>query len=1392
MMERKYLRKNQTLLLCEKEHGGFKRKFTIAKMISGKGASVVCYEAFHENSGKGVLKEFYPSDAYGLERDRSGQLIHREEFRDAYERFRRAETEYTEPYKMLLDVKQSSDDVELSTFIPSFEIYYGCDEEGNRIGTVYIWTPNPELETFDKICDEIHRHPNKNPEKKLVTVLTAMESLTKCICTLHSAGMIHRDINPSNFGFVRRSGETLTQTLSLFDINSICSVYGKIETIVGTEGYIEPEARYEEANNQTDLYSIGATLFHAVIVSEEAKKNGYHYRKEDYDRISQLVDESALIAASEANSHPRLRNVLSGILKRCLCERANRYANCEELLEDLETALYYALPSEVARKCRSGEKWILADVEAALDKNQEKNSLLTIQYHLYEQPLYQYSMEDTIHVLVLGFGNYGQKFLDACLQDGQMIGKKLNVTVVSEEETDKECYLSDRPELSEFFNIDGSLPDCEDTYGDVTFERRKLYRENPEANAEILQNILCEHSERKCPNYVFVALGEDRLNLSAAAACRDAAEVLEMRCAVSYVQEGKAEVKQESEGMYPLYINEDITQHPLYPEMERMAFNTHLIWEKSLNINYKAIRANFRKRYNHDACVANVLALKYKLYSLGIDLDLVGAEEAARVFRALLSDKHNRGIKNELIWIEHRRWVTEKLCLGWRKLRNLEECADGMTKDEKRKRHICIVRSRPDQKLATDYTKNDSFEKWDQAEETELDRLDELDRMSVELHRMYKKKAESLKTQNVLHGNSVAGIRMLIKEHKKAVVTFQEWYTCMKNIWNGERGSIPLYKGLKIAFLEAVKELSKEREKAVKEQVKALEAMFYPILASMEYRDWKQDDVVLIENIPFVLTYTEKAYLVIPFASGSNNEVFQNVASASMVSPERILYLSMIKTRSELEKWKDAVSYVLEYMKKKQMKTAVEFVWIYKEEMTPYLSKNLEKEILVSGEGRIRQIRRIVWEKNEEISAGLEQYLKKRSSKKQLFALEKNETKLSYLLQGAGIYRTFACYRFDSDTMKFFDISGCDMLRYIRKTSYITVTDMAAFRLSASKSSNQPEFYQDYKSLWGKYCEQNGTWKQLCDILGEYALEHDVLVSMKKKTEREKNTETREYRYILPFACSQSVEKIIRFLREYDVLEDGSCVNGYTTDSCEVILYDRCGYRTVYNRLLSNVYALMQADSIDLQLKTKTHEIRIYFDDLFVRGVAVTGNKTEEMERLMRFFQEKGYVINLMILPDGKWSFTYATRPIKELLTTAGKMLEIYTYHKAKELGRFDDVVSSFEIDWEETDVKNEFDCILTRGFRTLFVECKARSDIQQEFYFKLASLAEQFGINATAVLIADTREKSFYDNAAVNAMQRKRGNMMNVVTIWKPEEINNIGHILLKVINGTYVSEEE
>ena len=68
---------------------------------------------------------------------------------------------------------------------------------------------------------------------------------------------------------------------------------------------------------------------------------------------------------------------------------------------------------------------------------------------LSNYPLYEYAKE-TIQVLVAGFGLYGQLFLDQCLQSGQMIDKKLKVTVLYEDSVKQ--YLDQRPSLMDFFN----------------------------------------------------------------------------------------------------------------------------------------------------------------------------------------------------------------------------------------------------------------------------------------------------------------------------------------------------------------------------------------------------------------------------------------------------------------------------------------------------------------------------------------------------------------------------------------------------------------------------------------------------------------------------------------------------------------------------------------------------------------------------------------------------------------------------------------------------------------------------------------------------------------------------------------------------------------------------
>ena len=1021
------------------------------------------------------------------------------------------------------------------------------------------------------------------------------------------------------------------------------------------------------------------------------------------------------------------------------------------------------------------------------------NPFIAIQYHLYEHPLYTFCSraEQDLNVLIIGFGEYGQRFLDACLQNGQIRNKKLNVTVISDDEHEKDTYLSERPELPRFFDVDGLLPEDDDNYGHISFESSQLARKDENTNTDILQTIMCEQYDLKRPHYVFIALGEDLLNKAAADACRTAVEVFEMNCAISYICEDSTLSDEQPPFLYPLFINADIKQTPSYLEVERMAFNTHLVWEKNLNVDYGAVRAGFRKVYNHNSCVSSVLSLKYKLYSIGIDLETTGFVEAAKKFEGILSDKSNRGLKNELIWIEHRRWVAEKLCLGWQHIPNLEECATGITKDEKRKRHVCILRSRPDQKLATEFRSNDNYDKWDKASDIDLGKLDELDRMSVELHRVYARKAKIAKKQNLLSGNNMAAIRSLIEGNKKALVAFQEWFTCLKDVWNGDMGKVRQYRSLKTAFINASDGLPVERKKAVREQIKAFEAIYYPILASMEYRDWKQDDVALVDSIPFILTYTENAYLAIPFSTGDNSSVFGNVAASTVVSPARILYLYYVENKQSLVELNESIPYVMEYMKKKNFKAAVEFILLYQDSAVPFVTEDYEKGLIRLGKGRIRQVKRIVSSGIDSICEDLTYYLRRRQLGKSLFALEKNTTTLSYMLQGAGFYKVFPHYQYDSRNMKFTDVSGCELLGFIKKTPYIAVTDMAAFKLSSSESSNHPEFYADYTDLWKKYQEKSSVWKSLCDTLGAYSEKNDIIASFKRKAPREKEADQQRYIYILPFACSDSVSKILRFLRNQEIVEQGSRVSSYTTDSCEVVILDRCGYRSEYDRLFSNIYALMLPNFINVHLNTKSREANVTFDALVVNGVQISTGKAVEITGLMEYFRDRGYVINLYVA-DGKMDFTYSTQRIKELLTSAGKMLEVYTYHKVKELGKFDDVVSSFEIDWEGTDVRSEFDCILTKGFRTLFVECKARLDIEQEFYYKISELKDQFGINATAVLIADTQEKPFYTSAPVNAMQRRRGNMLDVVTIWRPEEISNIGHTLLKVINGTYVDEED
>ncbi|MCI9137907.1 MAG: hypothetical protein HFH48_10180, partial [Lachnospiraceae bacterium] len=90
-------------------------------------------------------------------------------------------------------------------------------------------------------------------------------------------------------------------------------------------------------------------------------------------------------------------------------------------------------------------------------------------------------------------------------------------------------------------------------------------------------------------------------------------------------------------------------------------------------------------------------------------------------------------------------------------------------------------------------------------------------------------------------------------------------------------------------------------------------------------------------------------------------------------------------------------------------------------------------------------------------------------------------------------------------------------------------------------------------------------------------------------------------------------------------------------------------------------------------------------------------------------------------------------------------------------------------------------------GFQTVFVECKAVGMMEQDYYYKLKVLAEQFGINVIMVMLRDTQEKSYHDTAKLNRNQEERGKKLNIITVREQEEIEHIDETLLKIVEGTY-----
>ena len=135
----------------------------------------------------------------------------------------------------------------------------------------------------------------------------------------------------------------------------------------------------------------------------------------------------------------------------------------------------------------------------------KKDYISTIQNLLYCYPLYNYINREKVNVLVLGYSDIAEKFIDFAFEMAQVNGYKLNITVASDNVDAKKEYINARPAFCKFFSVDEEVVD--DDYGKLSFNNISI--RNIEDD---ISDLLLNDDNNKYA-YLFIGSDNDESNV---------------------------------------------------------------------------------------------------------------------------------------------------------------------------------------------------------------------------------------------------------------------------------------------------------------------------------------------------------------------------------------------------------------------------------------------------------------------------------------------------------------------------------------------------------------------------------------------------------------------------------------------------------------------------------------------------------------------------------------------------------------------------------------------------------------------------------------------------------------------------------------------------------------
>ena len=1387
---RALLARGQRIVLSARADGSLPETYAV-RGVRGQGGAAVCYRAERERDGRvetGFLKEFYPLEGaeaapgapFLLARDDDGQLT----ARTGAEDFARRCREYTEAYRLVS--RQIADDPEnevLKNYLQLGELLYGVPGDPRARATVYVWSPGIAGKGFDDYLGEVRARPEYRADFHLRDILRAMTTLTRGIRLLHTAGMMHLDIKPSNFMLpFDDAGQVNPANVSLFDIDSLYSAYGDKPSCAGTPGFSAPELRApaRRIDNRADIYSIGATLFSAVIVSDEIPDG--LYRDGLYDRLDQLVRHSRLITGSESNSDVRLISLIGTILKKCLAPRpAGRYDSCSKLLKDLESATFLAGRYAVEESLLGQNRRV-----AIVDVNEKgiTDPVIVMQRLLYAHPLYGALGDDEteLRALVIGSGTYGQRFIDLCLQAGQLQGLKLSVDALSgAPEEGRDSYLRFRPALSGFVNVvlddHGDLDDDDRAYARLRFAalpgQAAFKRGDADLNRELVEAVAAEAEACGQPwHYVFVALGDDGLNRQVATLFAECPVGRRPGCPVCYVSERVRRAPKAPNKPIPVCVNQAIVPGAPGAGLEQMAFNAHVAWQRALNMNVAETREAFLKdRYNYEASLAFVLSARGIFHSLRRELggekwdERIGEgpeqRQAAaewfdeRILRRRGDDARARAMYAALVSAEHRRWVLSKVCDGWTAPLNAQGDVDlsicvrrGAVRDSAAMTHPCIAFSGDDMPLlGPEYNENHRA-KW---EDASLDpALDELDRMSLELHQRFRAAAEEVRRRGPLGGEDMAALRELASESGEDIErAFGGFEFCVRGLLNGAESCARRFDDARDTLLAALETAPEDVRAQAAQRLRLISRTLFPVVEACLYRNYKTNDEALIERLPFILTYRHRPHIALAFEDGRGDAAFANVAAATLLCPERLTWLYRLPPEGAGAAV-DRLQAALDYLSERNARLAAQFIVAATPqaaaEQRAALASALEalKQKTRANRARLAECSVIDCDGDDQAADALLERAREADcydGTTRLFDARRLDADFVRRVEEEGL----PWFEFDWRRRRLAPVRGCDELRFVNVDAGVRVADMLSLMNAKDVRCGLPDFPDDWETLWRLYAGEDGEagfaahtalWRSLCLCLRDHERGQPPLARLPQ----DERGPAAIHEYVLPEPAFRQARALLRQLEARGVAGGGSDIQRCNGDSCRVRVAAGEALGDGLNLLFADPLRFLGLHEFEMRRETDADGawLAVYCRTLSVRGLRVADRREpggearhERLYGLLDRLCRKGFIRGLRADVLGLISFDYVSPAARRALTRPEAVAELCACHRLIRDGRLDDIAWNCRFRVGEGGADARLAIVATRGFRSAFVECGGEASL-----YKLHSLAGRFGVGAAKVLI--------------------------------------------------------